>query len=73
MQNADQREKATRSVVVNLGLALKSLLKHARALIVDAATRHINRLDLAGWQGFDRVKVTFANLKVVFYHLPEWP
>ena len=51
MQHADQREKSARGVDVDLGLALEPFLQHPRALVVDAASRHVDRLDLARRQG----------------------
>ena len=40
-------------------------------LVVDAATAHINRFDLGCGHGFDRVKISFANLEVIFDGVAE--
>ena len=73
MQNADQREEAPRGVDVQIGFALKPLLQDAGPLVVDAAPRHIDRLDLAGGELLDRVEIAFADLIVVLHDLPERP
>lgn len=71
MQNTDEREQASRGIGINVGFALKPLLQNARALIVDATPRHIYSFNLARSGRFNRVKIAFANLEVVFDHLAE--
>ena len=71
VQYADQREQAACGIDVDVCFALKPFLQHSRAFIVDTATGHIDCFDLAGGQGFDSIKVAFADLKLVFDDLPE--
>ncbi len=71
MQDANQGEQATGCVDINFGFAFQTLLQQSRAFVVDAATGHVDGLDLAGRQLFHCVHVALEDLEVVFDHLPE--
>ena len=71
VENADQGEQATRSVDVKFDLAAETFLKNARALVVNASPRHVDRLDLARRKPLDRIEVTLADLVIVFHDLTK--
>ena len=48
-------------------------MQHAGAFVVDAPPGHIDRLNLAGGQFLDRLKIAFADLEVILHHLPKRP
>ena len=65
MQNADQREQATRSIEIDLDLALQPLAQEFGGIIVDGTTGHVDGLDLLWGGGPYRLIVTIANREVI--------
>ncbi|KIU01292.1 hypothetical protein QU38_02300, partial [Staphylococcus aureus] len=48
MEHADQREQAAGSVEIHVDLAFQPFLEQRRRVVVDAAPRHVDGLDLGG-------------------------
>ena len=71
MQDADQGEEAAGGLVVYRDLALQPLGQHARALVVDAAAAHVDRLDLGGGEAFHGVVVALTDPEIVLDDLAE--
>src|SRR3546814_827119 len=71
MQYADQCEKAARGVEIKFDLAAEAFLQKLRTLVVQAPAAHVDRFDLGGRRGLDRVVVALANQKVVLDDLAE--
>src|SRR5581483_11071778 len=65
VQHAEQREQAARRVVVDLDAPLELGLQQARALVVEAAPAHVDRLDARGRRALDRLVIALADLEIV--------
>src|SRR6056297_1464869 len=65
MQHADQREQASRGIVVDLRLAFQPLGQDARTFVVNPAPGHVDRFDLAGRHVLHGVEVAFADGPVI--------
>ncbi len=66
------RVKSRRAVAMSVStLPVEPLEQDARALVVDAAPAHVDRLDLRRRQPLHRVEVALADLEVVLDHLVE--
>src|SRR5438874_6087456 len=72
VQDADQREQPPGSFEIDSYLALQPLLQRARAFVVDAAAAHVDRLDLVGRGGADRLVVAVADHEIILHDPPEW-
>src|SRR3954447_11291759 len=72
VQHADEREQAARGVEVDLDLFLQPLLEQIRALIVQSAPAHVDRLDLSRRCGADRLVIAVADQEIVLHDLAEW-
>src|SRR5690606_4174865 len=66
VQHADQGEQAPRRLGVEADLALERLCELFRALVVQAAPAHVDRLDTAGRGGADRLEIALADHEVIF-------
>src|SRR5262245_66024992 len=65
MQHANQRKQPARRIDIDRNLTLEPLYQDARAVVVDRAAAHIDRLDLVGRRGADRLIITVADHVVV--------
>ena len=65
VQHADQREQPARGVEIDRHLVLEPLHQDVRAVVVDAAPAHVDRLDLVGRRGADGLIVAVADQVVV--------
>src|SRR5690606_28431786 len=70
-KRANQGEQAARCVDVDDGLTLQPFLQGAGALVVDAATRHVDRLDLRRRQTLYRIEIAGADLEVILNRLTK--
>src|ERR1041385_6046742 len=67
VQHADQREQAARGVDVDLHFVLEPLHQDTRAVVVDGAPSHVERLDLVRRRRADRLIVAVADRVIVFH------
>src|SRR4051794_11200515 len=65
VQDANQGEQAACGIGIDRDLPLQPLHQDARAVIVDGAAAHIERLDLFRRRGADRLIITVADGVVV--------
>src|SRR4051794_15662695 len=72
VQHADEREQAACGVEVDLDLFLQPLLEQVRALVVQPAPAHVDRLDLSRRCGADRLVIAVADQEIVLHDLAEW-
>src|SRR5581483_10659269 len=67
VERAEQREQASRGGKVDGDLALEALEKQLAAFVVKTAPAHVDRLDLGGRLGPDRLIVTLADQEIVLH------
>src|SRR5512145_196969 len=65
VQDADQGEQAPRRLAVDRDLALERVGELLRALVVQPAATHVDRLDAARRGAADRLEIALADHEVV--------
>src|SRR5512143_2448314 len=71
VERAEQREQASRRREVDGDLALEPLHEKLAALVVKASPAHVDRLDLRGRLGLDRLVVALADEEIVLNQAAE--
>lgn len=65
MQRIDERKQAARGFMIEGNLALKAFFEQVRAVIMNAATAHIDGFDLSGRGVFQSLIIAFADHGIV--------
>jgi hypothetical protein len=65
MQDAHEREQSARGVEIEFHLALEALHQNVRALVMQPAARHVERLDAIRRRGADRRVIAVADGVIV--------
>src|SRR5579864_2728169 len=71
MQHAEQREEAPRGVEIDGDALGDAFAQQLRALVVERAPAHVDRLDARRARGADRGEVALADQEVVLDHAAE--
>src|SRR5690606_14178341 len=71
MQDADQGEETAGGVEIGIDLALQAFAQQFRSLVVDAAPRHVDGLDLRRRRALDGLVVAVADLEIVLHDPAE--
>src|SRR5262249_54810090 len=72
MQHANQCKKPPCGIEIDRDLVRYALEQHRRALVVQGATAHVDRLDLCKARAADSLVVAFANHEVVPDDPAKW-
>lgn len=65
MEDADQREETPRGVEIDLNLAFEPFLEKFGRFVMDAAPRHVDRLNLLRRRLLDRLKIAVTNREII--------
>jgi len=71
LQHRNQREQSPGRVEIEFDLALEPLHEDVRALVVQRAARHVERLDAVRCRTADRRVVAVADREIVFHDAAE--
>src|ERR1700693_3424153 len=71
VQRTDEGEQPARGVGIDAHLALEALGEQRRALVVERAAAHVDRLDARGGLGANRRVVAIADQEVILDHAAE--
>src|SRR5215468_2523594 len=71
VQHADEREQAAGGVEVDPHLLAQPVHENARALVVQPAPAHVDRLDLARRGGAKRLVIAVADHEIILHDAPQ--
>src|SRR6185436_3457091 len=71
VQRRDQREQPPRRVEIDLDLAFEPLAQQMRAVVMQPAPAHVDRLDAGRQRGPERRVIAVADLVIVLEHAAE--